>query len=327
MSLLIISAEEVKMGINMDKYIDLMIDAHGELQRGEGFQPLRSAMVPPNAKGLVACMPAYLSGNKEIMGLKVVTVFDGNHKLGLDSHQGVVMLLNPETGVVQAIVDGREITAMRTAAASAAATKYLARSDSKHLAIIGTGVQGHTHLEAISTVRDIQKVTVWNRTHEKAKSFVDKYASQFDITALSTVEEAVASADIICTATASTTPLVSRSMVKAGVHINAVGTATPDSRELDTSLITSSSLFTDVYESAMNEAGEIAIPIKEGLLTQKPQIVELGDLVNGIHPGRKIEDEITIYKSLGVGIQDIIVANYVYEWAKENSKGQSVEFD
>lgn len=327
MSLLIVTPEEVKSALTMEKYIDLMIDAHGKLQKEEAHQPLRTAMVPPHAKGIVACMPAYLGGSEEVMGLKVVTVFHNNHKLGLESHQGVILLLDPESGVIQAVIDGREITAMRTAAASGAATKYLAREDAHHLALIGAGVQAHTHLEAISKVRNIKSVTIWNRTRETAEAFAAKYVSTYEISVVDSIVEATKDADIICTVTASEVPLVDLSMVKPGTHINAVGTATPNARELSTDLITTSSLFTDVYESAMNEAGEIVIPISEGALDPKPKIVELGDLVNKVHPGRVEEKEITIYKSLGVGIQDLAAANYIYEWAKENSKGNKVEFD
>lgn len=327
MSLLIVSPEEVKSALTMEKCIDLMIEAHGRLQKDEAHQPLRTAMVPPQAKGIVACMPAYLGGNQEVMGLKVVTVFHENHKLGLDSHQGVILLLDPESGVVQAVIDGREITAIRTAAASGAATKYLARENAHHLTLIGAGVQAHTHLEAISKVRDIKSVTIWNRTRGTAEAFTEKHGSNYEIVIADSISEATKNADIICTVTASEVPLVDLSMVKPGTHINAVGTATPNARELATDLITASSLFTDVYESAINEAGEIVIPIGEGALDSKPNIVELGDLVNNIHPGRVDENEITIYKSLGVGIQDLAAANYIYEWAKKNSKGNNVEFD
>lgn len=327
MSLLIVSPEEVKAALSMEKCIDLVSEAHGKLAKGEGFQPLRIAMVPPQAKGILACMPAYLGGNEEIMGLKIVTVFDGNHDLGLDSHQGMIILLNPESGVVQAIIDGREITAMRTAAASAVATKYLAQENASSLAIIGAGVQAHTHLEAMSKVREIKSVVIWNHNRTKAEAFAEKYSSEFNITVADSVSQAIEHADIICTVTASDLPLINKLMVKPGTHINAVGTATPNARELSTDLITSSSLFTDVYESALNEAGEIVIPINGGSMDSNPQIVELGDLINGLHEGRKNNDEITIYKSLGVGIQDIAPAHYVYKWAKEQSKGRLVDFD
>ncbi|MCE7736941.1 MAG: ornithine cyclodeaminase family protein [Candidatus Heimdallarchaeota archaeon] len=326
MSLLIVSPDEVKSALTMEKCIELMIEAHGRLQKDQAHQPLRTAMIPPQAKGILACMPAYLSGNEEVMGLKVVTVFHDNHKLGLDSHQGVILLLDPASGVIQAVIDGREITAIRTAAASGAATKYLARENAQHLALIGAGVQAHTHLEAISKVRDIKSVTIWNRTRETAEAFATKYQSSYEILVVDNISEAIKNADIICTVTASDLPLIDLSMVKPGTHINAVGTATPNARELATDLIVAGSLFTDVYESAMNEAGEIVIPISEGALDPNPKIVELGDLVNNIYPGRVGEEEITIYKSLGVGIQDLAAANYVYEWAKINSKGARVQF-
>jgi len=201
-TLRIISSQEVKSALNLEKYIELVIKAHGVLQKEEGYQPLRQAMIPPNSKGILASMPAYLGGDMEIMGLKVVSVFHGNYQLGLESHQGLIVLVNPQTGVPKAILDAKEITAKRTAAASAAATIYLAKKNASDLAIIGAGVQARTHLEAISKVRTLETVTVWNRTFENAQAFVDGYKGDFDIEIAGSIQDAVQSADIICTVTA-----------------------------------------------------------------------------------------------------------------------------
>ena len=327
MALRIISSEDVKIALNMEKYIELVIEAHRKLQQKEAYQPLRMAMIPPQAKGILATMPAYLGGSESVMGLKVVSVFHDNHKHNLESHQGLIILVSPNTGVPEAIIDAKVITAMRTAAASAAATKYLAKKNATRLAIIGAGIQAHTHLDAISRVRNIKKVTIWNRNQTKAESFSETHKDNYDIKIAVSLEEAVRDAEIICTVTASNDPLLTLSMIKQGTHINAVGSATPNSRELSSDLISASSLFTDVYESAMKEAGDIVIPIHEGLLEPNPKIIVLGDLITEGHPGREDDTEITVYKSLGVGIQDLVIANYVNQWAKKNSKGTTVDFN
>ncbi len=308
----------------MNTCIELVEDAHRRLQTGKGFQPLRTGIFPEGSKGLLATMPAYLS-NPEIYGMKAVSVFHDNHNLGLESHQGAIILIDPQTGVLMAVVDGAEITAMRTAAASAVATRYLSREDSTSLSLIGSGVQAHSHLAAISQVRELDEVIVWSRANGNAKRFMQDYADQYKIRAVRDIEGALQS-DIICTLTASATPLFDLNMVEKGSHINAVGASSSTTRELESGFVQGATWFTDVYESVANESGALVIPLKEGLIKKLPTVTELGALITGEHSGRTYNDEITVYKSLGVGIQDIVTAQHVLEEAQKQNMGVMVDF-
>ncbi|MHA2249548.1 MAG: ornithine cyclodeaminase family protein [Candidatus Kariarchaeaceae archaeon] len=318
---LVLCNDDVKSLLSMEVCIDLVAQAHGKLHKNMAYQPLRKAMIDPSVKGILAAMPAYIGGDDPVLGLKVVSVFHDNLKYGLESHQATILLLNPDTGRLKAIIDGAEITALRTAAASAVATKFLATKEATNLSILGVGVQAHTHLNAISLVRPIENIAIWNRSKNRALEFVNKYSKDYSINHFDTVKQAVEDADIICTVTASTDPILKGDWVKEGTHINAVGSCTPNARELDTELIMRSSLFTDVVESAMNESGDILIPINEGKLNHSPILIELGQLVNEGHPGRTSDTEITIYKSLGLGIQDLSTAQYVFNEAKQSGLG------
>lgn len=229
---------------------------------------------------------------------------------------------------MKALVDGTEITAVRTAAASAVASRILANPDAGNLAILGSGVQAHTHLQAMETVHSLYRVRVWSRHYKNAEKFsqnAKKYSS-LTVETCQTVQEAVQGADLIITVTASKDPILKKEWVEAGCHISAVGSSLPDHREIDTNLIKIVKLFTDVKESALNEAGDLIIPIKDGYLNSDPIIADLGQLVNKKHLGRQSSDEITLYKSLGVAIQDLITADYVYKRAMEQGLGIKVDF-
>jgi ornithine cyclodeaminase len=316
---LFLGDQEVQSLLTIQDCIELVTQAHQRLANGEAIQPLRAVIKPP--RGILATMPAYLGGDEPVLGIKAVTVYHENVQKGIESHQATILLLNPETGRLMAMIDGARITAMRTAAASGVATKMLAKRDASKLALIGAGVQAHSHLLAIAAVRKLERVFVWNRTNQKAKSFVEKYTDDFAIESCETVEDAVQYADIICTLTASSTPILEHTWVQPGAHINAVGSSTPNAREVSSELMANASLFTDVVESALNEAGDVVIPLHEGILSGNPFQADLGQLVTKKHHGRATDDEITIYKSLGVGIQDIITANYVFKQAQQRNMG------
>ena len=324
MSVRIINSDQVTQLLTMQKCVDLVEDAHKHHSLGNAVLPLRTSMDDAKMDGIIATMPAYLKiDNRKILGMKLVTVFHENEHKGLESHQASIILCDPDTGITSAIVDGRIITAMRTAAASAVATKYLSKNEASSMAILGTGVQAYTHLDAINCVRSIDEVNVWNRTTTKAEKFVKECSSKYPDLKFSiyeSVRDATKDSDIINTLTASPSPILSTDDVNHGVHINAVGSSTPGMRELSTDLVTKSTIFTDAEESLKAEAGEYVIPLSEGKLTNH-SITEIGDVITSKKAGRSSQDEITLYKSLGVGIQDIVTADHVLSLAIEKDIG------
>ena len=298
----------------MQACIDVMDRMFRSLAAGECIQPLRSLMWVPDRSGLLGMMPGY-AGGPEILGIKVITIFHGNGALGIPSHQGIIVLLDPRTGTPLLLLDVTSVTAIRTAAASALATRLLAREDAGHLAILGTGEQAEKHIEAISLVRKLRQITIWGRNETRAESLVQKLRGVYDlpIDVSPTARLAVRKADIICTVTASPQPILKGDWVPAGAHINAVGSCTPATRELDTKAVLRSRLFTDRYESLFNEAGEFLIPKKEGLITETDVQGELGEVLCGAKPGRRDAKEITLFKSLGIAAEDLFSARFIYD--------------
>jgi alanine dehydrogenase len=311
---LYISKEEVAQFLSMEKCIGLMEEAFRSLANADVLQPLRSIMWLPEKTGGLGMMPAY-SADKKMMGIKLISVFPGNKKFGYPSHQGAVLLFESEYGKLSAIVDADEITAIRTAAVSALATKLLARDIPSTLAILGSGIQAMQHVEAMLCVRKINSIKIWSRDHSNAAELAAQISKKHKVPAIAAkdTKDAIIGADIICTATASPTPLVLGKWIKKGAHINAVGSCTPGTRELDTSAIINSKLYTDRYESIYHESGDFIIPKKEGAINDDHVKGELAELMTGIKKGRETDDEITIFKSLGIAIEDVYAAEYVYK--------------
>lgn len=312
-----LSKEEVAVLLPMDECIAVMKEAFSNLADGKCLQPLRSLMWLPDRKGLLGMMPGYAAG-PGVMGIKVITVFHGNRELGLPSHQGTVTLFDAANGKPLLIADAMEITSIRTAAASALATSLLSSEDSKRLAIIGTGEQAERHIEAISLVRNISEVFLWGRNEEKAAGLARKLSPKyrFTISVMKSVAETVQNADIICTVTSSSQPVLMGDWLQPGTHINAVGACTPNVRELDTKAVQMSGLFTDSYESLFNEAGDFLIPKKEGAIDDSHARADLSELVCGSKTGRTDKDEITVFKSLGIAAEDIFSASHMYNKIK-----------
>ena len=310
---LYISKEEVAQCLSMEKCISLMEEAFAALANGLALQPLRSLMWLPDKTGLLGMMPA-CSADKKMMGIKVISAFSGNRKFGYSSHQGAVLLFESIHGQLLAIVDADEITAIRTAAVSGLATKLLARDTISTLAILGSGTQAQQHVEAMLCVRKISSIKIWSRDYANAEELAGKIAKKHNMSAVAVkdTKDAVTDADIICTTTASPTPVVRGEWIKRGAHINAVGSCTPNTREFDTAAIVISKLFADKYESIFNEAGDFIIPKKEGAINDGHVKGELGEVLLGIKKGRETNDEITFFKSLGLAIEDIYAANHVY---------------
>jgi ornithine cyclodeaminase/alanine dehydrogenase-like protein (mu-crystallin family) len=330
MDVLVLSADDVVKLLPMRDCIDVMRDALAALARGKALVPLRMVMRMPDASGFLGLMPGQIApdgGREGALGMKAVCVFPGNARRGIDTHQGAVLLFEVDTGRLCALMDGATITAIRTAAVSGVATDLLARQDAAELAILGAGVQARTHLDAIAAVRPLRRVRIWSRNQEHARDLVTQVAGRVDasIDAIPTAEVAVQGADVVATVTASPQPVLQRSWLKDGVHINAVGSSIPATREIDTATMTAVRLFVDRRESAVNEAGDILIPMREGAFTADHIQAELGDVIIGSDPGRRSATELTLFKSLGLAVEDVAAAAFILKRARQTGVGQTVQ--
>jgi ornithine cyclodeaminase/alanine dehydrogenase-like protein (mu-crystallin family) len=326
MKILILDSTQIRELLPMRDCIELMADALTALARGEVFQPLRTIIRPPEARGLLGLMPAYRTGERGAFGMKAICVFPGNPAIGKDAHQGAVMLFSRETGELIALMNASEITATRTAAVSAVATRLLAREDAHELAIIGAGVQARTHLAALDAVREIRRARVACRNIEHAHGLVREMQPRFSfpIEAVKTNEEAVRGADLIVTATSSQEPVLYKDWISPGAHVNAIGTHSPNSREVDGGTMAAARIFVDRCESAVNESGDYLLAAKEGLINADSIVGEIGELLIGTKSGRNSVDEITLFKSLGLAIEDVACAEYLYQKALSDDRGSWV---
>ena len=312
----------------MHDCIELMADALSALARDEVHQPLRTIVRPPDARGLLGLMPAYRSGERGAFGLKAICVFPENPEQGKDAHQGAVTLFSRDTGELLALMNASEITAIRTAAVSAVATRLLARENAQQLGIIGAGVQARTHLKALACVRPIKHARVAARNIEHAEQLVREMQPHvpFPIEAVQKNEDAVRDADLIVTATSSLEPVINKDWISEGAHVNAIGTHSPVSREIDSATMAVARIFVDRRESALNESGDYLLAAKDGLIGPENILGEIGELVIGTRQGRTSENEITLFKSLGLAIEDVVCAAYLYEQAQAQSVGTWVDF-
>ena len=329
MDVTVLSAEDVARLLPMRDCIQVMRDALASLARGRALVPLRMVMRMPDASGFLGLMPGHIGpddGRAGALGMKAVSVFPGNARRGIDTHQGAVLLFEEDTGRLSALMDGATITAIRTAAVSGVATDLLARRDAAELAILGAGVQARTHLEAIAAVRPLRRVRVWSRNPQHAADLVKASAARYgaSIEAVPTAEAAVREADVVATVTASPQPVLQRPWVKDGAHINAVGSSIPTTREIDTATMAAVRLFVDRRESALNEAGDLLIPMREGAFTADHIQAELGEVIIGKDLGRQSPDELTLFKSLGLAVEDVASAAFILKRAREIGIGQTV---
>ena len=318
MSTLVLDQAQVEELLTMPECIELMEETLVALAQEELYQPLRSVVRPPGAAGFMGLMPAHRGGEAPAFGLKVVCIFPGNPARGLDAHQGAVVLFDGETGEVRAIANASAITAIRTAAVSAVATRALAREDARTLAILGAGVQAKSHLEAMRALHPWERVVVWSRTRE--------HAEQLGVEVAETAEVALRDADVVCTTTTSREPVVRREWLKEGAHVNAVGSSIPTTRELDTATMADATLFVDRRESTLNEAGDYLFPAGEGAIGPEHIRAELGEVLAGSAEGRRSQDELTVFKSLGLAVEDLACAQFLLQRARELGRGSEVEF-
>lgn len=310
----------------MHECMDVMASALTTLASGGAILPLRPLMRIPQKAGILGMMPAYMD-TPDALGVKVITVFNGNHGTEYDSHQGVVLLFEADHGSIVAVIDASSVTAIRTAAVSGVATRLLARADAHDLCILGSGVQARTHLEAMLVARPVTRIRVWSRNAESARAFarVESKRHGILVQAMDTAKAAVEAADIICTTTSSREPILQGDWISPGAHVNAVGSSTPTARELDSAAVARAKLYVDRRESALNEAGDFLIPKSEGLIGDAHIRAELGELLLGTHTGRETRDEITLFKSLGLAVEDVAAAHHIYARAVERGVGTSVE--
>jgi len=294
-SILILSEDAVRNLLNMKELISAMSRALADLSGGKVIQPVRTVLSIAEHQGFFGLMPAY-NGS---LGAKLVTFYPNNQ--GIHTHHAVILLFRAETGEPIAMIDGRLITEMRTAAVSAVATDKLARPDSHVLAILGSGVQARSHLEALRLVREFSEVRVWSPRNAAA------FAKEHSVKVAASAEEAVRGADVIVVATASTTPVLMGEWLSRGAHINAVGATRPNWRELDDATLRVSQIFVESREAAMQESGDV---IAAGKIS-----AEIGEVIAGQKPGRQSEDEITLFKSVGVAVEDVAAADLVYRKA------------
>ena len=327
MKTLVIGHNDVSKFLKLNECIDVMEQTFKTLARGGALQPQRLAMRLPNKKGVLGLMPAYLDSPGAV-GSKIVTVFSGNLNTPYESHQGAVLLFELNNGKLLAIIDASSITAIRTAAVSAVATRLLAREDATDLAVLGSGTQATMHLRALSIVRPIKRVRVWSRNIDHAKRFADRESSirNLPVEPVASAQEAVAASDIVCTTTGATSPILMGKWLEPGMHVNAVGASIPPFRELDSEAVKKGRLFVDRRDSAMNEAEDFLAPRREGIIDDGHIRGELGDLLLGKSQGRLAGDEITIFKSVGLAVEDLAAAQYIYSKAETSNDGTWVEF-
>jgi ornithine cyclodeaminase/alanine dehydrogenase-like protein (mu-crystallin family) len=327
METLIVNQAEVPRLLPMKECIDVMARAFAALARGEATLPQRQIVWLPDRSGALGLMPAQSSG-LGVLGVKAVTFFPGNEGTGLDSHQGAVLLFESGRGRLLAVIDATSVTAVRTAAVSGLATRLLAREDAGVLALVGSGVQARTHLEAMLLVRTIRSVRVASKNLDRARSFAQREGARHGIaiTPCATAREAVEGADIVCAATSSREPVVLGEWLAPGAHVNAVGASVPTARELDTSAVARSRFFVDRREAALAEAGDFLLAKKEGAVDDGHIAAELAELVVDAAPGRRGPAEITVFKSVGLAIEDVAAAHHIYGRARGGSGGRFLEF-
>jgi ornithine cyclodeaminase/alanine dehydrogenase-like protein (mu-crystallin family) len=325
---LILSAASVRQLLPMSDCIETLRDAHVAFSKGLAVMPVRLACSFRDA-GLLAAMPAWLDDGP-LLGLKSITRFPGSSEFGLSPISSTMLLLDPRTGRTRAIMDGGSLTEIRTAAASALATSVLARDDAEALALIGTGTQARSHLRAMREVRDVLRVRVAGRAPASAEAFVAQAREEhpeLEFSALASPAQAARGADLICTVSSAREPLLSLSEVGPGVHINAVGSHEPTVREIAGDLMQAGRVVVDSCAASLSECGDCLLAIQEGLFGPEHVSDELGEVLAGVKDGRTDADQITIYQSCGIAIQDVAAAALVYERARQSGTGVEVELE
>lgn len=351
MRVLILSHADVHKALTPEDCADAMAAVLAGLARGEAFMPLRSIMAPPGAAGFMGLMPAWRGArspdggespaqesaehalpeppppDKAVFSLKTICLMPANPARGLDAHQGIVTLFDGETGVPTAILDASAVTEIRTAAVTAVATRELARKDARALAILGAGVQARSHLKALMQVRPFDHVRIYAPTEEHARAVVDEAQdTDAELTVAPSAELAVNGADVVVVATSSREPVMSREWLSIGAHVNAVGASSPSAREIDVQTVADSAVFCDSMESLRNEAGEFRLALADRAISGEDHVrAELGEVLAGLKPGRSDDTELTLFRSLGLAVEDLAAAEHAVAVARSHGIGTEVE--
>jgi ornithine cyclodeaminase/alanine dehydrogenase-like protein (mu-crystallin family) len=350
---LILSHADVHKALTPEQCADAMTSVLAAQARGEAFMPLRSIMAPPGAAGFMGLMPAWRGArppdgdaapaqgsdltehalpeppppDKAVFSLKAICLIPANPARGLDAHQGIVTLFDGETGVPTAILDASAVTEIRTAAVTAVATRELARQDARALAILGAGVQARSHLKALMKVRPFDHVRIYAPTEEHARAVVDEAQdTDAELTVAPSAELAVNGADVVVVATSSREPVMSREWLSIGAHVNAVGASSPSAREIDVQTVVDSALFCDSLESLRNEAGEFRLALADRAISGEDHVrAELGEVLAGLKSGRRDDTELTLFRSLGLAVEDLAAAEHAVAVARSHGIGTEVE--
>ena len=333
--MLILNRREVTSLLSMPTCIGLMEQALASLSRGEVILPLRPVIRIPDSPNAFAVMPTY-SASLQASAAKIISVYPANHGTELDSHQGMVVLFDGTNGKPLAIMDAFSITAIRTAAVSGVATKLLARRDAKTVAILGAGTQGRSHIDAMLAAHPFERVMIWSRTKAHAAALVTEAEGRYGpgpvsrarpatFIVVEDIDAAVREADVVCTVTAAREPILRGGWLRPGTHVNVIGSSIPSARELDSEAVRRARVFVDRRESAAKEAGDLIIPMQEGVIGPDHIVAELGEVVLGNARGREDDQQITLFKSLGLAVEDLACAVYLHDRAVRERVGVTVE--
>ncbi|MBF4692109.1 ornithine cyclodeaminase family protein [Fusibacter ferrireducens] len=311
--MIVVSKSEVREIMTMSEAIVLMKETLADLNQGKSEMSLRATNQLRDGN-FYLLMPAYLV-EKKYFGVKLISIFPTNHSVGMPSHQGVVLLFDASNGKELAVIDCVEITALRTAAVSAVATDLLSRKDAKVLGFLGAGVQARNHMEALIRVREIEKVLVWDISIEASEKFAKEMKAKhgIDVVTCKNADEVVNMSDIITTVTLAKSPILNGKSLKPGTHINAIGASARAYREIDSLAVSKSKFYADKVESCMSESSDFLEPLAEGIISKEHLFAEIGDVVLGKKLGRENDEEITLFKGMGLAVEDIATAAYIFE--------------
>ncbi len=325
MKLRLLSADDVRRALPMAEAVEAIKAAFAQLSRGRATVPVRTPVQVPAHNGVTLFMPAYLADDDQ-MAVKIVSVFNDNPAQGLPLIHALVVVVDAATGRPVAAMDGTYLTALRTGAVSGAATDLLARPDARTAAILGAGAQGRTQLEAVCAVRPIERAWVFDVDKERASAYAAEMSARLSLPVhvAASPAEALRDADVVCTATTATAPVFADADLKPGVHINAIGAYTPEMQEIPAETVVRAKVVVDQREASMAEAGDLLIPMGQGLITADHIHAELGEIVTGLKPGRTSDDEVTLFKSVGVAVQDVAAAGRVLAAAERLGLGVQV---
>jgi ornithine cyclodeaminase/alanine dehydrogenase-like protein (mu-crystallin family) len=322
MDVRVISGSEVRALLPYPDCVKVVEGAMKAVSAGKALMPLRQFMPLPVGDGKLAWMPGYL-GEPPCFGIKILSLYPGNPAVGLSSHVGLYVLYESSHGRPIAILEASALTAVRTAAGSVVATRALARSDAKTLAIVGTGEEAYSHVDAFQSARPFERVLIWGRNAQGAARLAEHAAApgRCEVEVVPDVKTALAQADVICTVTSAPEPLLFGRDVRPGTHLCLVGSSIPTTREVDDDCVALGRFFVDYRGSALAQAGELLHAIRSGRVTEAHIVAEIGEVLSGSVPGRRSADEVTIYKSLGVAAQDLAAATFVHQRAVALDKG------